>query len=339
MRQESRPVRRRQLLLTAAASATAASAGVLWPTPAAQAQTARTIRLAWAGSAAPAAQTYNQAFLARLAELGYAEGRNLLVDFNNTTGRGQELAQVGKELAGREPDVYFAPGAEANLIAVKSSSKGKPIVIVANDYDPVATGHVASLARPGGRITGLSQLQLELPAKRLEVLKEFVPRMRRVAVLADSSTQGQLRVSHDAAARLKLELVVHEFGREPYDFAAAFAAFAQARCEALVALTSGFFVPKREYIATQALAQRMPSVFNNSVWAEVGGLVSYGPDFAASYRRAAEILARILAGANPAEMPVEQPNAVEMVLNMKTAHALGISVPQSIRLRAARLIE
>jgi putative ABC transport system substrate-binding protein len=148
-----------------------------------------------------------------------------------------------------------------------------------------------------------------------------------------------LEVTRAAAQRFGMELAVHEFTREPYDYAAAFSAFSRAKAEAMVALASGFFVQGRQAIVDLALRHRLPSIFNNRLWAEAGGLLSYGPNFAASYQRAAEQVAKILNGANPAEMPIEQPNAVEMVLNLKTAKALGLSTPQSIVLRSDRLIE
>ncbi len=296
------------------------------------------IRLGWVGTQPPASQIYNLAFIARLAELGYAQGRNLSIEFRSTTGRA-DLPSIGAELAALGCDAYFAPGPEAGLLALKGQAGERPIVIVSNDYDPVATGHVASMARPGGRITGVSQLQLELPAKRLEILKELLPRLRRVGVLADSSTVGQLKVSREAAASLGLELVVHTFARQPYDLKTGFAAFAAARVEALVVLTSGYFVPHRQQIADAALAARLPAIFNNWIWVQAGGLMSYGPDFSVSYRRAAEMLVRILAGAKPADMPIEQPTAVEMMLNLKTARALALTVPRTIHLRADRVIE
>lgn len=316
-----------------------AIAGTLLALPHAQAQQAgRTYRLGWLGTSGPADEPYNKAFVQRLGERGFVEGRNLLIEFRSTRGQAERLSLIAAEVAQLNCDAYFAPGSELNLTAIKQATRDKPIVIVSNDYDPVATGHIANMARPGGRITGVSQLQTELPAKRLSLLKELMPKLRRVGVLADVSTAGQLDVSKGAAVQLGLELVVHQFSRTPYDYAEAFAAFARRRAQALVALTSGFFVPARRQIAELALAHRLPSIFNNALWAEAGGLMSYGPNFSASYRRAAEQVAQILLGANPGDLPLEQPNVIEMIVNLKTAKALGLTLPQALRLRADDVI-
>ncbi len=301
-------------------------------------QPGRTYRLGWLGTSGPTQESYNMAFVQRLAERGFVEGRNLVIEFRSTRGQAEQAPQMAAELAKLNCDAYFAPGSELNLTAVKQATRDKPIVIVSNDYDPVATGHIANMARPGGRITGVSQLQTELPAKRLSILKELLPTLKRVAVLADRSTAGQLEVSKAAAAQLGLELIVHQFAQSPYDYPQAFATFTRGKAQALVGLTSGFFVPARQHITDLALARRLPSIFNNALWAQTGGLISYGPNFSASYQRAAEQVVQILGGANPGDLPLEQPNVVEMVLNLKTAQALGLTVPQALRLRADEVI-
>jgi putative ABC transport system substrate-binding protein len=211
--------------------------------------------------------------------------------------------------------------------------------MVANDYDPVATGHIASLARPGGRITGVSQLQSELPAKRLELLKEVLPKARRVAVFSDAGTAGQLKVVQAGATQLGIALEVIEFTRAPYDYDGAYAASVRAKAQALLVLGSGNFVPARRQIPELALKHRLPSVFGNALWAEAGGLLSYGPNFSEFYRRAAEQVGVILKGANPADMPVEQPNALELGINLKTAKALRLTIPRSVLVRADVVIQ
>jgi putative ABC transport system substrate-binding protein len=299
----------------------------------------RTHRLGWVGTTTPRGEVYNTAFVKRLEELGFVEGRNLTFVIPVAQMQPDSQEAMAQELANGRCDLVFAAGNELNLRAAEQATRDTPIVIVANDYDPVSTGHVANMARPGGRVTGVSQLQSELPAKRLEVLRELLPRVRKVAILGDAATGGQLAVTRAAALRFGMELVVHEFTRAPYDYAAAFSGFSHAKAEAVVALASGFFVQGRQTIVDLALQHRLPSIFNNRLWAEVGGLLSYGPNFVASYQRAAELVAKILNGANPAEMPIEQPNAVEMALNLKTAKALGLSPPQSIVLRSDRVID
>jgi putative tryptophan/tyrosine transport system substrate-binding protein len=301
-------------------------------------QSGRTYRLGWLTVRDTRPEPYNVAFVARLGELGFAEGRNLNIDYVVAGDKSETLADGAVALARLNCDAYFAPGSELTLAAMKRATPDKPIVIVSNDYDPVATGHIANMARPGGRITGVSQLQTELPAKRLSVLKEMLPKLKRVAVLADVSTQGQLEISQSAAAQLGVELIVHQFARAPYDYEAAFAEFSRRKAQAFIALASGFFVSARKQIPELALKHRLPSIFNNAVWAQAGGLMSYGPNFSASYRRAAEQVAQIFKGANPGDMPLEQPNVVEMIINVATAKALGLTIPQALRLRADDVI-
>jgi putative ABC transport system substrate-binding protein len=302
-------------------------------------QAERTYRVGWLSSSALRSEPYNIAFEQHLRELGFAEGRNLVIEFRTAEGRLERLPELATDLARQNCDVLLAPGTEANLVAIKQASRDTPIVMVANDYDPVATGHIASLARPGGRITGVSQLQTELPAKRLELLKELLPKAKRIAVFSDTATAGQLKAVQAGAKRLGVALQVLEFKRAPYDYESAFAESVRARAEALLALTSGNFVPARRQITGLALKHRLPSMFGNSLWADAGGLLSYGPNFSDFYRRAAEQVSMILKGAKPAEMPVEQPTTFALVINLKTAKALGITIPPLIRLRADRVIE
>jgi putative ABC transport system substrate-binding protein len=314
--------------------------GVLaWPRFALAQQAERTYRVGWLASTGRRAEPYNIAFEQRLSELGFAEGRNLVIEYRATEGRIERLPELAADLARQNCDVLLVPGSEANLVAIKQASRDTPIVMVANDYDPVATGHIASLARPGGRITGVSQLQTELPAKRLELLKELLPKARRIAVFSDTATGGQLKAVQAGAKGLGVALQVLEFKRAPYDYESAFAESVRAKAEALLVLASGSFVPARRQIPELALKHRLPSMFGNSLWAEAGGLLSYGPNFSDFYRRAAEQVSMILKGAKPAEMPVEQPTTFELVINLKTAKALGITIPPLIRLRADRVIE
>ena len=299
----------------------------------------RIYRVCWLSNSVLRTESYDIAFVQRLRELGFADGRNLAIEFRTAEGRLERLPELAADLARQNCDVFLAPGTEANLIAIKQASRDTPIVMVANDYDPVATGHIASLARPGGRITGISQLQTELPAKRIELLKELLPKAKRIAAFADTATAGQLKAVQAGAKRLGVALYVLEFKRPPYAYESAFAESVRARAEAVLVLASGFFVPARRQIPELALKHRLPSMFGNSLWAEAGGLLSYGPNFSEFYRRAAEQVSMILKGAKPAEMPVEQPTKFELVINMKTAKALGIKIPQSILVRADRVIE
>src|SRR5262245_2716625 len=313
-----------------------------WPRVARAQPTERTYRIGWLSTGSVSLlrrEPYNVAFLQRLSELGFVEGRNLVIEYRAAEGRTERLAELAADLAQKKCDVFLAPGPEISLIAIKKASRGTPIVMVANDYDPLATGHIASLARPGGRITGVSQLQSELPPKRLELLKELLPKAKRIAVFSDTVTAGQLEAAQASAHRLGVVLKVVEFKRAPYDYEHAFAEAVRARVDALLALVSGLFVPGRQRITELALKHRLPSMFGNYLWAEAGGLLAYGPNFSDFYRRAAEQISKILKGAHPAELPVEQPTTFELAINLKTAKALGITIPQSMRLRADRLIE
>ncbi len=310
-----------------------------WPHRAPAQTAGKTYRLGWlAGSLR--SESYNLAFVQRLAELGFVEGRNLVLEFRSVEGQPDRFPALAAELAKLKCDAVFVPGSERGLKTFKQASNdATPIIIVANDYDPLLAGHVASLARPGGRITGVSMLQTELTAKRLQVLKELLPKVRRVGVLADQDNIAQLTVTRATAAQLGLELVVHQFAAAPYDYAAAFATFTAGKAEALLALGSSFFVPARKLIPELALRHKLPSLFQNGLWADSGGLMSYGPNFSASYRRAAEQTAKVLGGAKPADLPLEQSSEIEMVINLKTAKALGVTVPQALRLRADRMID
>ena len=299
----------------------------------------RIYRVCWLSESSSRTEPYNVAIVQRLRELGFVEGRNLVIEYRAADGRIDRLPELAADLVRQNCDVILAPGSEASLVAMKQASRDTPIVVVANDYDPVATGHIASLARPGGRITGLSQLQTELPAKRLELLKELLPKAKRIAVFSDIASATQLEVAKAGAKRLGVELHLHEFKRAPYDYASAFAESVRAKADALLVLASAFFVPARRQIPELALKHRLPSMFGNYLWAETGGLLSYGPNFSEFYRRAAEQVSMILKGAKPAEMPVEQPTKFELVVNMKTAKALGIKIPNSILVRADRMIE
>ncbi len=325
-------ISRRRLLLAGAAVAAA-------PVRIGAQQTGRTYRLGWLSAGAPRAEAYNSAFVERLRELGFVEGRNLDIKFRNAQGVAGRLPAIAAELVKLNCDVLFATGPEATLIAAKHASRDTPIVFSANDYDPVATGHVTSLAKPGGRMTGVTTLQIPLAAKRLEVLCELLPRAKRIAVIADIATVEQLAVLKVAAPRLAVALDVVDFKQGPYDYEAAFEALVRRKAEALMVLGSAFFATARVRICELALAHRLPGVYNNYLWAEAGGLISYGANFSESFRRAADKVAQVLKGVKPADIPVEQPTTIEMVVNLKTARALGVAIPASIAARADRAIE
>lgn len=194
------------------------------------------------------------------------------------------------------------------------------------------------LARPGGRLTGMTALQSTLPAKRLELLRELLPRMRKVAVFTNEQTSAQLALARGTARRLGLQLHAVDFRRPPFDYEAGFADAIQARADAVFVLGSGLFVPGRRLIPELALKARLPTVFHQAQWVEAGGLMSYGFSFTWMWRRGAEMMAKVLSGAQAGTIPMEQPTVYELALNAKTARTLGIDIPPSIQVRADRVI-
>jgi putative ABC transport system substrate-binding protein len=296
-------------------------------------------RICWLTSHQPGgAEPYERVFVQRLNELGWVEGRNAVIERRGARGAVATLPTLAAELARGGCDLFFASGIEPNLAALKAVGT-QPIIFLAVDFDPVASGHVASLARPGGRITGVSTLQSVLPAKRLELMKEMMPALRTVGVLANDTTGDQLAVAREAAPRLGFELAVVHLRQALYDFRDALAQMRRRGAQALLVLGSGLWVPHRSAIPAAALEARLPSMFHNGLWSEAGGLMSYGFDFADIYRRGAEMAASVLAGADPATLPMEQPARYELTINRRTAQALRMPIPQSMLLRADRVIE
>ena len=274
----------------------------------------------------------------RFKELGYIEGGNFVFDFRTVAGRMDKAHEVAADLAQHRPDVAIAPGSEFILRATRQAMGATPIVMIAINFDPVEKKLIASLSRPGANITRLFFREVESAAKRLELLKETLPKVTRVAALFDSSTKDQYRAVDEVAEKLGIVLLAHELRGSPYDFEAALSAAASARAQAVLALSSGTFFESRDKWIGAASRHRLP-VIANANYAEAGALVSLGASFPHMYARAAEYADRILKGAKPADLPVEQPTKFELVVNLKTAKALGIQIPQSILVRADRMIE
>jgi putative ABC transport system substrate-binding protein len=299
-----------------------------------------TYRVRWLGSSAEAfREPYAIAFAQRLAELGFVEGKNLVIERRHAESRIEKLPAVAAELAKHKCDVFFTSGTDANLAALAPVQRQTPIVLVAVDFDPIATGDVASLSHPGGRVTGITALQSALPAKRLELMKEMLPNLSRLSVFTNEQTAAQLSLAQGTARRLGLALHVVDFKRPPFNYEAGFADAVRAKSEALLVLGSGLWVPARRLIPELALKAKLPSAFHHAQWVESGGLMSYGFNFSAMWRRSAEIVARILRGAKPGELPMEQPTSLELALNLRTAKALGLSIPAAVLARADRVIE
>jgi putative ABC transport system substrate-binding protein len=281
-----------------------------------------------------------KAFEDGLRDLGWVPGRNLVIEYRFADGKVERLPQLAEDLVRLKVDLIVT-GINPNTIAAKQATTTIPIVM-ATSVDPVGAGLVASVARPGGNVTGLTQdVGAEIWGKRLELLKEFVPKLSRVAVLVDPGYPPAPAIfkAMEAPART-LKMTVARFdARGSADLEGAFDALTRARSDALITTGGGVQFNMRNQIAQLALRNRLPSIFTVSEYVEAGGLMSYGASLRDSWRRAAAYVDKILKGARPGDLPVEQPTKFELVVNMKTAKALGLTIPPSILVRAERVIE
>ena len=276
-----------------------------------------------------------------LRELGYVEGKNIAIEYRYADGNFDRLSALATELADLKVDVIVAAGGDPPVRAAKEATQIIPIVMV-NPGDPVGTGLVASLARPGGNVTGLSSTTgTELYSKQLELLKETIPRLGRVAVLSNPGNPFSplaLRETEKTAQALQISLQLLE-ARSAEELDAAFAAANKARAGALLVVQDPMYFGLRLRLAELAAKSRLPAMFAITEHVEVGGLMSYSANRGEMFLRAAAYVDKILKGAKPADLPIEQPTKFELVINMKTAGALGLAIPQPILLRADRVIE
>ncbi len=279
------------------------------------------------------------AFREGMRELGYVEGKNIVIEYRWAEGKYDRFPDLAAELVRLKLDLIVAvstPGAQA----AKRATKTIPIVMV-GIADPVAVGLVASVARPGGNITGLTFISPELTGKRLELLKEVVPGLTRVAVLANPGHPGsapQVREAQVAAQALGLQLQLWEL-RDPKEFDSAFSAMSREGVGALNVLSDALFQAERRRIADLAAMHRLPAIHFVKEYAAAGGLMAYGASLPDQFRRAASYVDKILKGAKPADLPVEQPTKFELVINLKTAKALSLTISPSVLLRADEVIE
>jgi putative tryptophan/tyrosine transport system substrate-binding protein len=278
------------------------------------------------------------AFVQRLRELGRIEGRNVAIEYRWAEGRTERLSEFAAEFVRLKVDVIVT-SATPPVVAAKQATSVIPIVFAAVG-DPVGTGLVTSLARPGGNVTGLSLQATDLAGKRLELLREVVPDLRRLAVMANVSAPPavlEMAEVQTTARALGLEVVASEI-RRPEDIAPAFESF-KGRAEALYVCNDPLVTTNRIRINTLALGMGLPTMYNVREFVGAGGLMSYGPNFLDLYRRAADFVDKILRGAKPAEIPVEQPTKFDLVINLTTAKALGLKIPEAFLLRADEVIE
>ena len=282
---------------------------------------------------------YVEALRQGLSDLGYVEGKNFQIEFRGAEGKVETVASIVTELIQLKVDILVLPIVSA-LRAAKQATNKIPIVMV-TQADPVATGLIESLARPGGNITGLTSLQRDLSGKRLELLKEAVAKMSRVGILRDVDELSAIGFKdYEAAARaLKLEVQsLNVRGSNP-DLQAAFKEALKARVDALITITNNPLFRDSKKVTDLALKNRLPSMYEGTTWVERGGLMSYSANDLELFRRAATYVDKILKGAKPAELPVEQPTKFEFVINLKTAKALKLTIPQTVLFRADRVIK
>jgi ABC-type uncharacterized transport system substrate-binding protein len=278
-----------------------------------------------------------EAFRQGLLDLGYVEGKNINIEYRYAEVRSERLAELAKELVRLNVDVIVTPGTPA-IRAAKQATTTIPIIFPTTG-DPVASGLVASLARPGGNITGLTILSPELSGKRLELLKEAFPRLSRVAVLLDPRQPPlSSKETQTTGQTLRLKLQFLEV-RDAADVESAFSAMSKERADALITLPHPVLQVHQRRILELAAKSRLPGFHQNSDWVEAGGLMSYGPNHLNNYRRAAAYVDKILKGTKPADIPVEQPAKFEFVINLKTAKQIGLTIPPNVLARADRVIK
>jgi putative ABC transport system substrate-binding protein len=291
-----------------------------------------------AGPQATASQ-FAAPFTQGLRERGYVEGQNVVVEHRFGDNRVERINEIAAELVRLKVDVIVT-NADVAIAAVKQQTQTIPIVMVTST-DPVGTGFVASLARPGGNVTGLTGISPELSAKRLELLKEVVHGLSRVAIMWNPHVRGAVlnyKETESAARALRLQLQSVEVSRAD-DFDRAFSALTTGRAEALMVVGSTLAFTNRDQIASLAQKHRLPSMYANREYVDAGGLIAYGPNLADAWRRAATYVDKILKGAKPGELPIEQPTEFKLVINLKTAKALGLTLPPSLLRRADDVIQ
>jgi len=305
-------------------------------------QAAKVARIGFLATNLAANSHLPDAFRQGLRDLGYVEGRNVLIEYRDAEGKLDRLPALAAELVALKVDVIVAPNTPAAL-AAQQATRTLPIVFIGVG-EPVRSGLVTTLARPGGNVTGLSVISPELVGKWLELLKQAVPGVSRVAALRqpgamDDRTEKDMLEGADVAARklgVRLQFVE---ARGPADFQRAFSDMARARAGALTVRPAPMFMSERRRLVDLAAENRLPTVYPWREFVDAGGLMAYGPNLAGLYRRAATYVDKILKGAKPADLPIEQPSKFELVINLKTAKALGLTIPQSLLLRADEVIQ
>ena len=326
-------IRRRKFLATLLGGA-----AVAWPLAARAQQPGKLPTIGLLGATTPVVESQRVAvFVQRLRELGWIEDRTIAIEVRWAEGRTERFGEIADEFVRLKVDVIVATGGA--IPAAKQATSVIPIVFpVAGD--PVGAGYVDTLARPGGNITGLSLQQTDLASKRVELLREAVPGLRSLAVIANVGNANAVRELGEvqaAASTLGLEATTSEI-RRAEDIVAAFEAL-KGRADAIYVVAEPLVFTNRARIHTLAMAGRLPAIYNSREYVEIGGLMSYGPSFSDLFRRSADVVDKILRGAKPADIPVQQPTQFDLIVNLTTAKALGLTLPESFLLRADEVIE
>jgi putative ABC transport system substrate-binding protein len=314
------------------------SAAVAWPLAA---RAGKTARIGFVGNPLdnPVTALGYPAFLDELKKSGFSVGENLAIEAVNQSQDTQRVFAETADLVRSNVELLVVVGTEIALQTAIAASRTIPIVIWAINFDPIARGYVKSLAQPGGNITGIVSLQTELAAKQVELLTQALPDRTRLAILWDAISADQFTAAERQAKSLGLEVQSLKLENPPYDFDAAFRSFAKGSPQMLLVLSSQHFTLSRSHIAELAIQQRLPTMFIFKVYVQVGGLISYGVDPQAMYRKLGFYVSKILNGAKPADLPVEQAVKFELVINLKTAKAIGVELSTAIQLRADEVIE
>ena len=324
-------MRRRELI------ALLGGAAASWPLAVRAQQTGKLPTIGFLGADAAAFSPWTAAFVAHLRELGWIEGRTIAIEYRWSQGRTERYAEIAAEFVRLKVDVIVTVGSAVPL--VRQATTVIPIVFAVG-IDPVGSGLVASLAQPGGNVTGLSIQANELAGKRLELARELVPRLHRLAIMFNvGNAQPVLEMGETQAAARMLGLEVAPLVIQRAEDIAGALQTLKARADALYVAVDQLMVANRTSILTSALGARLPTIFSTRDFVTAGALMSYGPSYTERFRHAADYVDKILRGAKPGDLPVDQPTKFELVINLKTAKVLGLTIPQSLRVRADEIIE
>jgi putative ABC transport system substrate-binding protein len=308
--------------------------------PALAQQPKKVPRIGYLSAQGPASDSpRSEPIRAALRELGYIEGQNIVIEFRYAEGKFDRAAKLAAELVGLKVDIILVTGGGRLIQPTMNATKTIPIVMTGLGADPVEAGLIESLARPGGNVTGITMLVRKLAGKRLELLKEAVPKLARVAIFFEpvAAAAAEMNEIQGAASALRLTIQRWEVGGVD-GMEKVFAAINKARPDGLYVMGGGLIAGNRKRTVDFALKSRLPSMFADREYVDAGGLMSYGADLTESYRRVAYFVDRILKGTKPADLPVEQPTKFEFVVNLKTAKQIGVTIPQSVLYRANRVI-